>query len=165
MKNIICLLLCICLSKISLAQTDSTVLYYSFSNVPAFTITTVPDSTKFTKADLLKKKPNIIIFFSPDCEHCQKETQKLTAGIDLLKNPKIIMVSGMEYHFNKTFYEDYKIGDYPNIILGREPTFALGTYLKVHSLPTTYVYDKKGNFVKVFKGNIPVEEIAVILNQ
>ena len=165
MKNIVCLLFFACLFKMSAAQTDSTVLYYNLSNVPAFTITKVPDSTKFTKADLLKANPSIIIFFSPDCEHCQKETQKLTAGMELLKKPGIIMVSAMEHHFNKTFFEDYKIADYPNIILGREPTLALGTYLKVHSLPTTYVYDKKGNFIKVFKGNIPVEEIAALLKQ
>ena len=165
MKNIICLLFFVCLCKLVAAQTDSTVLYYSLKNVPAFTITKVPDSTKFTKVDLLKANPSIIIFFSPDCEHCQKETQKLTAGMDLLKKPKIIMVSAMEHHFNKTFFEDYKIADYPNIVMGREPTLLLGAYLKVQSLPTTFVYDKKGNFVKVFKGTIPVEEIAEILNR
>ena len=164
MKNAFCLLLCICLFKTSLAQTDSTVLYYSFSSMPAFTITTIPDSAKFTKVDLIKKNPAIIIFFSPDCEHCQKETEKLTANIDLLKKSKILMISAMEYNFNKKFYDDYKIGDYPNIIIGREPTLLLGSYFKVHSLPGTYVYDKKGNFVKVFKGNIPVEEIALVLN-
>ncbi len=164
MKNIICIILCISFSKINLAQTDSMVLYYSFSSVPAFTITTVPDSTMFKKIDIKKKKETLIIFFSPDCEHCQNETKKMLADFELIKNMQIIMVSTMEHHYIKKFYEDFKIGDYPNIIMGREPTYQLGAYYKVQSLPTTFIYNKKGKFRKMFKGIIPVDQITEALH-
>jgi thiol-disulfide isomerase/thioredoxin len=163
MKNCLIILFFIGLCKTGVAQTDSTKLYYQYNKVPAFTITTLPDSGKFTQQDLVKVKPTLIIFFSPDCEHCQKETQQLTANMGLLKGAKILMVSAMEHSFNKKFYTDYTIAKYPNIILGREPTMQMGTYFKVHTLPTAFLYTTKGEFVQAFKGTIPVAEIAKIL--
>ncbi len=150
----------LCFGSSSLAQTDSLKLYYQYDKMPPFTITTLPDSGKFTNKDLVKTKPTLIIFFSPDCEHCQKETQHLTDSIGLLKGAKILMVSAMEHSYNKIFYQDYKIAKYPSIILGREPTMQLGAYFKVHTLPTAYLYNKKGEYLKVYKGSIPVSEMA-----
>lgn len=151
------------MGKMGIAQTDSTYLYLRFPTVPPFSITKVSDSSKFTKDDLSKKKATIIIIFSPDCEHCQQETKELTAHIDLFKKVQIIMASPLEYIHLKKFYDEYKIADYPNIILGRDPTYFFGTFYHAHSLPAMFVYDKKGNFIKSFEGSVAIEKIAGIL--
>ena len=101
--------------------------------------------------------------FSPDCEHCQHETKELIAHIDLFKKAQIVMVSPLEYDYIKKFYEEYKIADYPNIIMGRDPGYYFGTFYKVRSFPSIFLYDKKGNFVQKFDGSVPVEKIASLL--
>ena len=145
-----------------MAQADSTLSFLQFP-VPPFNIIKAPDSTRFTKSDLSKKKPTVIIIFSPDCEHCQHETKELTGHIDLFKKAQIVMASTMEYSYIKKFYEDYKIADYPNIIMGRDPSYFLGTFFHVRFFPAIFVYDKKGKFVKSFDGNAPIEKIAEAL--
>lgn len=163
MRKYIILMFCIFLSKVVLAQEDTTLLYMRFPTVPPFNITKIADSTQFTKDDLKKKKATMIFVFSPDCEHCQHETNELIANIKLFKKAQIIMASVLEYPILKKFYDKYKIADYPNIIMGRDPTYFLGTFYHVKFFPAIFVYDKKGKFVKAFDGSVPIQEIAASL--
>lgn len=163
MKKIICLVLCACLYKLAMAQADSTLIYLRFPTVPPFNIIKVPDSTRFTKDDLSKKRATVIIIFSPDCDHCQQATKELTANIRLFKKAQIVMASSLEYAYLKKFYGEYKIADYSNIIMGCDPSYFLGTFFRVRSFPAIFVYDKKGNFVQSFDGSVPVEKIAEAL--
>ncbi len=73
------------------------------------------------------------------------------------------MASSQEYAYIKKFYEEHKIADHPNIILGRDPSYFFGTFFRVRSFPAIFVYDKKGNFVQSFDGSVPVEKIAEAL--
>jgi thioredoxin-related protein len=146
-----------------MAQADSTLVYLRFPTVPPFNIIKVPDSSHFTKDDLSKKKATIIIIFSPDCDHCQHATKELTANIKLFKKAQIIMASPLEYSYLKKFYEEYKIADHPNIIVGRDPSYFFGTFFQVRSFPAIFVYDKKGNFIKSFDGSVPIESVAEVL--
>lgn len=163
MKKIICLVLCSYLFVSAKAQADSTLIYLRFPTVPPFSIIKVPDSTRFTKDNLQKKKATVIIIFSPDCDHCQHATKELTANIGLFKKAQIVMASSLEYSYLKKFYEEYKIAEHPNIIMGRDPSYFFGTFFRVRSFPAIFVYDKKGNFIQSFDGSVPVEKIAEVL--
>jgi thioredoxin-related protein len=145
------------------AQEDTSLLYLRFPNIPPFRIIKVSDSTAFTKADLSTKKATMIMVFSPDCEHCQHETEELKKHAELFKKIQIVMVSPIDHRFIRQFYEDYKLSEYPNITIGRDPGYFLGTFYKVRSFPSIFLYDKKGNFVKKFDGSTPVEEIPAAL--
>lgn len=142
------------------AQSDSIPVYKRFPIIPVFNIMIAPDSTKFSKDDLKKKKPTLIMLFSPDCSHCQVATKDLLDHIDLFKKVQIVMVSSLDYSHIKKFYEDYKIASYPNITMGRDATYYLGTFYKIHNYPTLFLYNKKGKFVQSFEGDIKMETIA-----
>ncbi len=145
------------------AQSDSIPVYKRFPLIPVFTIMTAPDSIKFTKDDLKKKKPTLIILFSPDCSHCQVATKDLLKNIELFKKVQIVMVSSFDFSHIKKFYEDYKIADYPNISMGRDGSYYLGTFYKIKSFPSLFLYNKKGKFVQSFEGDIKMETIAEAL--
>ena len=70
------------------------------------------------------------------------------------------MASPLEHSYLKKFYEEYKIADYPNIIMARDASYFFGTFFHVRSLPAIFVYDKKGNFVNSFDGTVSVQKIA-----
>lgn len=163
MRKIIVLLLLSCSGKMLFAQADTSLLYLRFPILPPLSILKIPDSTKFTKTDLKKNTATLIFIFSPDCGHCQKETEELIAHEDLFKKIQIIMSSPVEYSYLKQFYTNYKIADHPNITIGMDPGYFLGTFYRVRSFPALYLYDKKGNFIKSFDGNVPVKEIAEAL--
>lgn len=163
MRKYIIGICCLCLIKSGYAQTDSSLLYLRFPTIPPFSIVKTADSTVFTKDDLAKKKATLIFIFSPDCDHCQIETKALTANIKLFKKAQIIMASNQGYTLLREFYNEYKIADYPNIIMGRDPSYFFGSFYKIRTFPSIFLYDKKGNFVKAFDGSVPVTTIASYL--
>ncbi len=160
MKKTVFTLIAICFGFAALAQTDSSQMYFKIPTIPAFNLIKMPDSSSFTNNKMQKDIPTVIIFFAPDCDHCQEATKNLTAKMELLKNVQIVMVAGMEYGIVKKFYADYKLANYPNITVTRDPLFKLPQYYSVHSIPDVYVYDKKGKYLNHFKKDIPVELIA-----
>jgi thiol-disulfide isomerase/thioredoxin len=160
MRKTVFTLMAICSIYAALAQTDSSQMYFKVPTIPAFNLLKVPDSSSFTNNQLQKNIPTVVIFFAPDCDHCQEATKNLTAKMEQLKNVQIVMVAGMEYGIVKKFYNDYKLADYPNITVTRDPLFKLPQYYKVHTIPDVYVYDKKGKYLQHFKSVIPVELIA-----
>jgi thiol-disulfide isomerase/thioredoxin len=148
----------------ALAQSDSTKpVYLRFPTIPQFVIYKAADSSRFTRDDLKKKKPTVFIIFSPDCEHCQHETQELTANIGKFKDAQIIMVEYLSHDQMVKFYKDYNIEKYPNITMGRDAAFYLPLFFKVESLPAIYVYDKKGNFKQAFSGSVKIDKIVEAL--
>lgn len=163
MKKYLLLLLFTPLAIAAIAQTDSLLLYQRFPVVPTFRLINIADSSIFTKHNLKRKRATIIMMFSPDCEHCQEETKTLTANIHLFKKAQIIMVSPLDFNYMRQFYNDYKIANYPNIIMGRDPGYFLGTFFNVHSFPSFFVYNKKGKLVNKFIGGYSIEEIAAAL--
>jgi len=160
LKKLSALIILLVLAQLSWAQQDTSLLYLRFPFVPSFKLTKISDSTYFTKNDLKKNKPTIIMIFSPDCEHCQEETKALTANIQLFKKAQIVMSSPLEYSYLRKFYDEYGIAGYPQITMGRDPTYFLGTFYKVRSFPAIFVYDKKGNLITSFIGSVPVQQVA-----
>lgn len=134
-----------------------------FPTIPQFTVYRAPDSTAFTKNDLQKKKPVVFMIFSPDCEHCQHETEALLANIDKLKNTQILMITYLPYEEMIEFYKKYKIADYPQITMARDTKFFFPVFFKVRNLPSLFIYDKKGNFKKNFEGSVKIDSLSQVL--
>jgi len=129
-------------------------------DMPAFSITKAPDSTRFERASLQKNKDVIIMVFSPDCEHCQLKIKEIMAHYNLFKNTQIVMVSNLGYLYVKKFYQEFKLAKYPNIVMGMDYKYQLGSFFNIASVPTLFLYNKKGKFVKTFDRNVPVQTIA-----
>lgn len=142
---------------------DSVPAYKRLPAMPPFKIMVAPDSTSFTREDLKKRKPNVIMVFSPDCDHCVHSTEDLIAHYDLFKNVQIIMVSALPFEYVKKFYEKLHIANYPNIKVGEDKNYFLGSFYQVKSFPSIYLYSKKGKFKQFFDPNTPWETIAKFL--
>lgn len=100
------------------------------------------------------------MLFSPDCDHCQRQTTEFKKNIELIKNIQIVMVSFLNFDLLKKFHQDYGIENYPNITVGRDGNYFLGTFYKPHFFPSMFLYNKKGKFVKTFEGNASAKQIA-----
>ena len=158
------LVIAISISFTSFAQKDSSEpVYLRFPTIPQFTIYKASDSSAFTKNNLKKKKSTVFIIFSPDCEHCQRETDSLIAHIRLFRNAQIIMTTYLAHDMMVKFYRQYKIANHPEITMGRDAKFFFPVFFKVASLPAIYVYDKKGKFKKSFEGSVKMSALAAAL--
>lgn len=162
MKKTVFIFVATCITFGALAQIDTSQKYFKLPTIPSFSIIKVPDSSSFTNNQLQTNKPTILVFFDPDCDHCQLATKNITAKIDQLKDVQIIMVSIYDFGKMKKFYKDYKIAKYPNITLARDGIYDLVRFYNVSAIPDVYVYDKKGKLLNHFKKDIPVDEIIAL---
>ena len=140
------------------AQVDS--IQPPFKKFPAFPPVKLllPGNITFTKYDLPKKKPVMLMIFSPMCEHCQHETEEMIKSIDKFNNSVIVMATMMPYDSMMSFRERNHLGQYENIIVGQDIQFFLPAFYKITNLPFLAFYDKKGRLISVFEGSMPIEK-------
>jgi thioredoxin-related protein len=146
------LLLLICL-VIAAGSIKAQVRTQTIDKIPPFKILK-QDSTWFTPANLKKGKPLMIIYFSPDCSHCQHLMYEMEPKMKEFRNTQIVMVTFTEYsmlRMLKDFYKTFDLKKYPNITIGTEAhTYVVQRYYQVRTTPYIAFYNKDGKLVRAF---------------
>ena len=138
--------------------------YQQVPYIPPFHILKVDSSTYFTKDDLKKHRETLVMFFSPDCEHCKHQTENLLASMPKFKNIEIVMATYQPFDEMREFYKHYALDKYPNIKLGRDEKFFFVPYYRIHNLPYLALYDKNGNLITTFEGTQKSETLLGAFN-
>ncbi len=160
MKQTIFLFSFITISIFSSAQGDSTLSPSErFRLFPQAKFLLSDSVTFFTKAELKKNKPAMMMVFAPDCDHCQHETEEITKNIKKFKDIQIVMSSMASITEIKMFIEKYQLSKYENIIVGKDVSYFLPAYYQFHNLPFLAFYDKKQKLINTFSGSMKIEDI------
>jgi thioredoxin-related protein len=118
------------------------------------------DSVYVTPAQLKKGKPVMLIYFSPDCSHCQRLMYEMQPKMKELADVQIVMITFTSYAMIKGFYHDFGISRYPNITIGTEGyTYNVQRYYDVKTTPYIAIYNSKGKLVKSYEKPPKVEEL------
>jgi thiol-disulfide isomerase/thioredoxin len=131
---------------------DTTPPYKRFPTVPPFKLLQTDSVSIFTKNDLKKNKPVLVILFNPDCGHCKNETEE------------IIMATMAPHAAMKDFYAKYKLGEFKNIKVGRDFQYMLPSFYSVRTLPYLAMYDQKGSLLSTFEGSMKIEDLIKVFN-
>lgn len=164
-KNIAIVFTLFMTTAVALGQqkTDERPVYLRFPTVPQFTVNKVADSSAFTREDLKKKTQTVFFIFSPDCKYCQHETEDIIKHLKDFKNTQILMISHYPLEEVKEYYNHYNIGDYPQITMAHDSKYFFPIFFGLTNLPSTFIYDKKGNLKKSFEGSVKIEKILAEL--
>jgi cytochrome oxidase Cu insertion factor (SCO1/SenC/PrrC family) len=138
--------------------------YLQYPIIPAFPLSLV-DGHSITKNDLKRNEKTMVFVFSVDCDHCKHLTEEMLKNIDKFKKTQILMVTPFKVEQMKEYYDQYKIKDYPNIIMASEPTRQIMYFYDLHYFPGLYIYDKKQQFVKGFEGTAKIDSLLFYLNK
>ncbi|MCF2443759.1 thioredoxin fold domain-containing protein [Dyadobacter sp. CY345] len=104
--------------------------------------------------------PVVLMYFSPDCEHCQDFTKALLKNYTVISNKQLVMITFQSMEMIKKFEKDYNLAAYPNIKIGTEGTsYLVQKYYQIRSFPYIAMYDKSGKHVRTFEGEQPYTEI------
>jgi peroxiredoxin len=118
------------------------------------------NGTFYTSKDLPKNKPVVLIYFAPDCEHCQKLMAELFKKISGFRKCELVLASFKPLGDIKTFEQQYFIKKYPFIKIGTEGnTFYLRYYYKIEHTPFTALFDKRGKLIVSYRNETPVDEL------
>jgi len=126
--------------------------YMRFPTIPPFRLLKLDSTTYLTKDDLRKNRKTMVMYFSPDCEHCKHQTEAILADFKDFKDIEIVMATYQPFTEMKQFNEHYKIYQHPNILIGRDEQFRLPPFYKIRNLPYLALYDRKGNLITTFEG-------------
>lgn len=127
--------------------------------IPEFKIK-LTDGTSVSSTKAAHQKPLLIIYFAPDCEHCQKLMDQLFPQMNAFKNVQILMVTFESINDVAWFENHYQTKKYANIKVGIEvPVFFLKNYYHLDHTPFTALFDKKGKLMVSYKEYTPVSEL------
>lgn len=143
---------------------DTTALFMRFPEVPPFTLLK-RDSTTISKEGLKKNHPLILMYFSPECHHCQRQMEDMLKRMEEMKNIQFILATYRPMEELSGFEIKYKLNEYPNIQLGRDTKYFIQPFFKVKNLPYLALYDKKGKLITTFEGNVTVDKLLDALGK
>ena len=148
------------LSGFAYAQKDSMdAPFRKFPGIPPIDLLKTDSSSHITKANINAKHKTLLMFFSPECSHCQHQTEDMLAAIDSLKEIQIIMATYQPFEEMVAFSQKYGIDKYSNIKLGRDIKYFLPPFFRMKSLPYLALYDNSGNFITSYEGNVKVSKL------
>ena len=160
MRKIVLSVLSLFFISTAFAQADTVQApYKKFPSFPPAKLLLPDSATYFTKADLDKKKPVMLMLFNPGCSHCQHETEELTKKMDDFKNIQIIMATSMPFDSMMSFRKTYELDKYPNIVVGQDIHYFLISFYMIHNLPFLAFYNKKKELISVFEGGLPMDRV------
>lgn len=144
---------------------DTSAPYFKSHSYPDIKLLLTDSTTIFTKNNLPKDKIVALIFFSPDCEHCQHTAQELVKKMDSLQD--IVMIwNGPSYSplsDTKAFYEKYQLNNYPNIIMGKEMAYFMPIFYRIEITPYVAIY-KNGIFYTELRNGFTAKDLIEISN-
>lgn len=154
-------LLFISMQQMSVAQEQpvaNPAPYERFKNLPPFELKGL-DGRKIKRDDLAKNRGTILMFFSPDCNHCLQQMDWMKQAKEELKPYNFILATYQPLEDLKGFYQSYKLEEWKNIYIGRDEKYFLPPYFRIRNLPFIALYDKKGQLISVFEGNTKTDLI------
>lgn len=160
--------ICAITSSAQATVTDTVAPYKKDPRIPDFTILQT-DSTWFTKEQLPKYKYTAIVYFAPDCGHCQNTVKELVTSMDSLKNVFFVFVAYKPLDEIRAFYTYYGLDKFSNVRMGRDPKYFVPAFYRVTSNPFVAVYNQTGLLIKVFDpalhSTIEIPELVALANK
>jgi len=125
------------------------------------------DSVYVTPKNLKKHKPVMIIYFAPDCSHCQHLMMEMKPKMNELKNVQVVMITFVEQlQAIKVFYRDFDLAKYPNFIVGTEGySYLVQKYYNIRSTPYIALYNKNGKLVNSYEKPPKMDELVAAVKK
>ncbi len=132
-----------------------------YPDLPAFNIRLLDSFNVFNTYNIPKGAPALLVYFDPECSHCQLLAKALIAGMDSLSNINMFWITPIHSMTSlRKFYTDYHLADYKNIkVVGRDYEYFFNDFYGVHFVPDVALYDEKKKFVKLFENSVKVKDL------
>ncbi|MEP6683681.1 MAG: thioredoxin domain-containing protein, partial [Parafilimonas sp.] len=144
MKKILLLILIAAQISLVHAQDYDTIPPYQKDSlhIPNFTVLKI-DSVYANDRMIPKDKPVIIIYFSPECGHCQITADEFSKRMAEMKDFYFVWVSYYPLPEIKEFAKKFNLQQFTNIIIGRDENYTIPSYYRVKFTPFMAVYNKE----------------------
>lgn len=131
--------------------------------LPAFKITQA-NGIVYTADQVEAGKPLLIVYFSPECDHCQVFMKSFFKSADEFKSTQVLFITYLPLDRLVKFESEYPVKKYKNIVAGTEGmSFEVRNFFEIKEMPFAVVYNKKGTLVGKYEREIPLDKIIPLL--
>jgi hypothetical protein len=131
------------------------------SKLPSFSFTTL-EKGSFNSSEITSG-PVLIVRFHPECEHCRYEIKEIFSSTIPASGVRVIMVSNADADSIKKMLLPYDLAEYPSVITLADTSYSFGEIFGSNMVPSSYIYDKDLELVKVLYGEVKTETILKYL--
>jgi len=119
------------------------------------------DGTKLNASAITGK--TVLVFFQPDCDHCQRETVQIEQNLSAFKDYQLYFISDAALPQIAEFAQTYKLAGNPAIHFYQTSIADIMRTIGAVQLPSVYVYSGQGKLIKTFNGETPIGWILSVL--
>lgn len=130
------------------------------SYLPYFTILLPDSETVFHSQNITKGKPVVIIYFRPDCPHCQAETKSIIDNIGSLHDFEFYFLSSATLSEIRNYQRIFRLDQCSNILIGKDYEHSFRQAFHPASVPYIAIYNKEKKLMKIYYGEAPVTSIV-----
>lgn len=109
-------------------------------------------------------KPFVVVYFSPDCDHCQREATQISEHLKDFRGVGIIMLSLENRETTLQFSRDYHLAGEPGVRFYLDVRHQFPLSFQTRGYPILLVYSDQGKLRRIFQGETPVKEILRALS-
>ncbi|MFN7118594.1 MAG: peroxiredoxin family protein [Saprospiraceae bacterium] len=132
--------------------------------LPAFQFGTL-NNTFFSNDNLKSNQSALVIYFNPDCEHCQYEARAIRDSLHRFAAVNVLLVSDEPMERLQQFAQEYDLADQPNIHILYDEKRQFKALFGTSMVPSIFIYNREQQLVKHFKGETKIEAILKYLDQ
>jgi len=127
--------------------------------MPSVDVLLMDSTTVFNTSKMEGKDSYVLVFFEPDCPHCQKEIESVLKDIGAFGNTKFCLLSVSSFSEIRNFYKHYDIGRYANVIVGKDTAAGYAKYFGIRTVPHTSIYASDRSLKKVFDSSVDSKKL------
>lgn len=131
--------------------------------LPAFEFTRL-DNVTFSNEKLQSSLSALIIYFNPECEHCQYEARAIRDSLHRFAATNVMLVSDEPLERLQQFAQEYDLADQPNIHILYDEKRQFKDFFGTSMVPSIFIYNREQQLVKHFKGETKIEAILKYLD-
>lgn len=137
--------------------------YDTPKNIPPFNMVLSDGVTYYNASHVEKARPLMIIYFDPECGHCQEYTKQIIKNISKFSNVQIVMICAAPgLQPLKKFIADFGLDKYKNMKVGTEGMYhATMNFYHVDVTPFTALYNKNGVLITSYR-TVPTIQTLVL---
>lgn len=106
------------------------------------------------------KRKTIVLFFSPDCELCEKEINDIILNKELFKDVRWLFITqSILANEMRNFLTLYPLSEIENSVILLENWPKYHTMYDITGPPAMFVYDDKGRLIHSVRGSVGIDII------
>lgn len=110
-------------------------------------------------------KKILLIYFSPDCEHCHEQAKMITKGRQAITDYQIYFLSLASFSEIRKFEEYFQLKSYKNIRVAKDIDNSFFKFDKTPTFPLVVAYDEDKKLKAIFKGAYNTDKITKAMDQ